>query len=79
MVTAGTAAKRGKGKRKKKGEGSLRSGAKTAGAEEGSAGGQGGDEGGEEEEEEADGEGDGGLLDEGGEKVDRAAEKKNLA
>lgn len=74
MVTAGTGTrrKRGPGRKKKGGEESVKSGVK--GAVEGSAAGQAQEE---EEEEDVDGEGDEGLEHDG-EKVDKAAEKKNL-
>lgn len=78
VVTAGTGIKKGRRRRRRKGEGSVKSGSKARGGEEGSASGQVGDDGAEEEEEDGEAEGDEALLDDG-EKVDRAAEKKNLA
>lgn len=78
MVTVGVGSRKGKGKRKRKGgEGSVRSGVKTIGREEASASGQAGEEAMEEEED--DGDVDEGVQDEEGRKVDKAAEKKNLA
>lgn len=72
IVTAETGAKGGKRGRKKKGEPSVKSGARGA---DGSLGGQGEGQGEEEEEEDVDV--DEGLEDDG-EKVDKDAEKKNL-
>lgn len=77
-MTAGLGSRKGKGKRKRKGgEGSVKSGVKTIGGEEASASGLAGEEAGEEEEEEGDV--NDGVQDEEGSKVDKAAEKKNLA
>lgn len=78
VVTAGTGIRKGKGRRRRKGEGSVKSGSKAPAGEEGSGSGHVGDDGAEEEEEDGEGEGDETLMDDG-EKVDRAAEKKNLA
>ena len=78
VVTAGTGVRKGKRRRKRRGEDSVKSGTKAAGGDEGSASGPAGEDGAEEEEEDAEAEGDEGLLDDG-EKVDRVAEKKNLA
>lgn len=77
-MTAGVGSKKGKGKRKKKGgEESVRSGVKTIGGEEASVSGLAGEEPADEEEEEGDA--DEGVQDEEGRKMDKAAEKKNLA
>ena len=75
MVTAGTGAKKARGKRKGK-EGSVRSGTAKGTADGRSVVGQPGEEADGEEEEE--GEGDEGMVEDGG-RVDRVAEKKNLA
>ena len=77
-MTAGVGSRKVKGKRKRKtGEGSVRSGEKTIGGEEASASGLAGEEAAEEEED--DGDVDDAVQDEEGRKVDKAAEKKNLA
>lgn len=75
-MTAGAGGSRkGKGRRRRKGEEkSVRSGVKTIGGEEASASGLVGEE---EDEDEVDV--DEGVQDEEGRKVDKAAEKKNLA
>ncbi|MCJ1258897.1 hypothetical protein MMC24_006731 [Lignoscripta atroalba] len=75
VVTAGTGAKKARGKRKGK-EGSVRSGTAKGTADGRSVVGQPGEEADGEEEEE--GEGDEGMVEDGG-RVDRVAEKKNLA
>lgn len=78
VVTTGVGSRKGRGKRKRKGEeGSVRSGGKTIGGEEASASGLAGEEAAEEEDD--DGDVDDGGQDEEGRKVDKAAEKKNLA
>ena len=77
VVTSIAGTKKGKGGRKKKLDGSVRSGTAKATADGKSGIGQVGDEVAEEEEEE-EGDGDDGMVDAGG-KVDRAAEKKKMA
>ena len=76
-MTAGTGRGRGggRGRKKKAGDGSVRSGGKAT-VDGRSNTGQAADEGPEDEEEE--GEGEEGMVEEGG-RVDRAAERKNLA
>ena len=76
-MTSTAGAKKGKGGRRKKAEGSLRSGTAKDTGDGKSGSGQPGDEIAEEEEEE-EGDGDDGMVDAGG-KVDRAAEKKKMA
>lgn len=78
VITSGTGTGKRRRGRRRKTEGSVKSGGpKATGTVDGaSATGQLGDEGAEEEEEE--GEGDEGMVDEGA-KVDLSAEKKNLA
>lgn len=77
VITAGIGARKARARKRRKGEGSVRSGARASGGDEASGSGQ-VEDGAEEEEEDGDGDGDEGLVDDG-EKVDRAAEKKNLA
>lgn len=76
-MTAGTGRGKGggRGRKKKTGDGSVRSGGKAT-VDGRSNTGQPADEGPEDEEEE--GEGEEGMVEEGG-RVDRAAERKNLA
>ena len=76
-MTAGTGKGKGggRGRRKKTGDGSVRSGEKAT-VDGRSSTGQAAEEGPEDEEEE--GEGEEGMVEEGG-RVDRAAERKNLA
>lgn len=76
-MTAGTGRGKsgGRGRKKKTGDGSVRSGGKAT-VDGRSNTGQAADEGPEDEEEE--GEGEDGMVEEGG-RVDRAAERKNLA
>jgi hypothetical protein len=78
FITAGRGSRKGKGKRRKKGEeGSVRSGVKPIDGEDASVSGPMGEEAGDEEED--DGDIDDGVQDDEGRKVDKAAEKKNLA